>query len=247
MKELTLRARTLGVAVAAAVAMAVVLGAGVFVYRDVMDTSQTMTLNAAPGRSDAEATLVDYQALAGGWRVIDGSTAGYRVQERFAHTGADHMAVAQTSQVTGSLTLVDGDGGPEVSAATMNVGLAGLRSVDRVAGYEATARDPIAAAALDVSQHPDAVFAIDEPVVLPPRLPDDQPAQFIVPGRLTLHGRTETVDASMRASVDGERLLVIAGTIETDMADFGIAPPERSFVTVATAVAIDFTLRLAPA
>lgn len=246
-KELTLRTRTLGVMVAAAVAMALVVGAGVLVYRDVVDASQTMTLNAAPGRSNAEATLVDYQALAGGWRVIGGSTAGYRVQERFAHTDADHTAVAQTSQVSGSMTLVDGDEGPEVSGATMSVGLAGLRSVDRVAGHEATSRDPIAAAALGVPRYPDAVFAIDEPVVLPPRLPDDQPADFIVPGRLTLHGQTETVDASMRAAVHGQRLLVIGGTIETDMADFGIAPPERSFVIVRTAVVIDFTLRLAPA
>jgi hypothetical protein len=235
------------VAVAAVVALALFFGAAGVIYRDVIDTSQTMTLNASPGRTNTEATLVDYQALAGGWRVIDGSTAGYRVRERFAHTSADHTASAETSQVTGSMTLVDGADGPEVSGATMNVALAGLRSVDQLAGHRATSRDPIASAALGASRHPDATFTIDEPIVLPSRLPEDQPADLVVPGRLTLNGRTQTVDSSLRAAIDGERLLVVAGSIETDMTDFGITPPQRSFVTVRTAVAIDFMLRLAPA
>jgi polyisoprenoid-binding protein YceI len=236
------------VVIAALVAVALFAGAADVIYRDVTAASQTMTLNAPERASaSAEATLVDYQSLAGGWQVVGGSTAGYRVQERFAHTSADHTAVAQTSQVTGSMTLVDGGDGPEVSGAILTVALAGLRSVDQVAGYRATARDPIAAAALGVSQYPNAVFAIDEPIVLPARLPQGEPADLLVPGRLTLHGRTETVDASMRAAVEGAHLLVVAGSIETDMTDFGVSPPQRSFVTVQPAVAIDFALRLTPA
>ena len=66
----------------------------------------------------------------------------------------------------------------------------------------------------------------------------------LVPGQLTIHGVTKDVTASLQLRVSGTTAQ-IAGTIATNMTDFGISPPNIGFTTVQPAVTIEVSLNLA--
>jgi polyisoprenoid-binding protein YceI len=64
-----------------------------------------------------------------------------------------------------------------------------------------------------------------------------------VPGRLTIKGVTKDVTATVQLRVTGSTAQ-IAGSIATNMTDFGINPPSIGFTTVQPAVTIEFSLNL---
>jgi polyisoprenoid-binding protein YceI len=63
------------------------------------------------------------------------------------------------------------------------------------------------------------------------------------PGKLTIHGVTKDVTATLQLRVSGGSAQ-IAGSISTNMTDFGISPPRAPFVTVQTPVTIEVSLNL---
>ncbi len=65
-----------------------------------------------------------------------------------------------------------------------------------------------------------------------------------VPGQLTIHGVTKNVTATMQLRVSGSSAQV-AGSIATNMTDFGVQPPNIGFTTVQSALTIEFSLNLA--
>ena len=64
-----------------------------------------------------------------------------------------------------------------------------------------------------------------------------------IPGQLTIHGVTKAVTATLQLRVSGTTAQ-IAGTISTNMTDFGINPPTIGFTTVQPATTIEFQLNL---
>ena len=114
--------------------------------------------------------------------------------------------------------------------------------MDSVAGYNVTNRDRIVQQSLNVSSFPTAVFEAQS-VTLPAEAAAGQTVTVSVPGKLTVHGVTKDVTANLQLRVSGSSAQ-IAGTIATDMTEFGVRPPSIGFTTVQPAVTIEVSLQL---
>jgi polyisoprenoid-binding protein YceI len=187
----------------------------------------------------ASAGPIASSGLDGAWKVTSGSQAEYRVQEQFVGQTSSHEAVARTSGVSGGLTV----SGQSATAITVSADLTSLHSVDSVAGYNVTNRDRIVSQSLSVSQFPAATFTATS-VTIPAGLDGGSAVTVSVPGKLTVHGVTKDVTATLQVQSSGQQVQV-AGTILTDMTLFGITPPHVPFTSVQPAVTIDFLVLLA--
>jgi polyisoprenoid-binding protein YceI len=176
------------------------------------------------------------------WTVASGSLAGYRVKEQFVGQSSTHDAVARTSSVSGQLTVTQSGSSYQLTSGKVTVQLSSLASVDSVAGYNVTNRDRIVQRSLDVESFPTAVFEASS-VTLPAEAATGQAVTVSVPGKLTIHGVTRDVTANLQLRVSGGSAQV-AGTIASNMTDFGLSPPNIGFTTVQPAVTIEVSLNL---
>ena len=191
------------------------------------------------------ASATTASALSGNWTIGTGSLSGYRVNELFAGTSSPHQAVARTSSVSGSATVGDDSGGSyQLSAVTFSAGLAGLASVDQVAGRDVRLRDNVVSRSLEVQRFPNATFTAASGSV--PDAVTSSQVDLSVPGQLTIHGVTKPVTATGKAQLNGGRV-EIAGSLLVDMTDYGVQPPQIGFTTVDSKVTIDFDLFLSKA
>jgi polyisoprenoid-binding protein YceI len=236
--------RKLWLPIAAAAALALLGGVGAYVYFfSGLRTAPPALALASPSASPStDATPTATTGGAGTWTVASGSLAGYRVTEQFAGQSSTHQAVARTSNVSGQVTITQSGDAYQMSAATITVQLSNLASVDSVAGYNVTNRDRIVQESLDVGSFPTAVFEAQS-VSLPAAVTTGQTVTVSVPGKLTVHGVTKDVTATLQLRVSGGTAQ-IAGSISTSMTDFGISPPRAPFVTVQPPVTIEVSLNL---
>jgi len=191
------------------------------------------------------ASATTASGLSGNWTIGTGSLSGYRVNELFAGTSSPHQAVARTSSVSGSATVGDDSGGSyQLSAVTFSAGLAGLASVDQVAGRDVRLRDNVVSRSLEVQRFPNATFTAASGSV--PDAVTSSQVDLSVPGQLTIHGVTKPVTATGKAQLNGGRV-EIAGSLLVDMTDYGVQPPQIGFTTVDSKVTIDFDLFLSKA
>jgi polyisoprenoid-binding protein YceI len=224
------------------VVLLVLGGAGAYAYFfSGLRTSPPSLALSTPAASPA-ASPAATAAGVGAWQVASGSLVGYRVKEQFAGQTSTHDAVARTNEVTGKVTITQSGATYQMSAGQITVQLAGLASVDQVAGYNVTNRDRIVMQSLNVSSYPTAVF-VAQPVTLPAGVENGQTVTVSVPGQLTVHGITKAVTATVQLRVSGNSAQ-IAGSIATNMTDFGVSPPQVGFTTVQPAVTIEFQLSL---
>ena len=70
--------------------------------------------------------------VAGTWTVTTGSEAGYRVRERLANLDAESDAVGRTSDVTGSITVVETADGAQLTAGEIGRASCRERVLDHV-------------------------------------------------------------------------------------------------------------------
>ena len=188
---------------------------------------------------------VSVPAGTGRWIVASGSLAGYRVTEQFVGQSSTHEAVARTSAVSGVVAIAQSGASYELTSARITVQLSSLASVDSVAGYNVTNRDRIVQQSLSVGSFPTAVFEAGGGVALPAAAASGQAVTVSVPGKLTVRGVTRDVTATLQLRVSGTSAQV-AGTIATNMTDFGVRPPSIGFTTVQPAVTIEVSLNLTP-
>jgi polyisoprenoid-binding protein YceI len=99
--------------------------------------------------------------------------------------------------------------------------------------------------ALSVQSFPTATFQA-QMMSLPAGIFSGAQMTLTVPGRLTIHGTTRDVQASVQAQLVGSQMQV-AGSIATAMTDFGVLPPRAPFVTVQPQVTLEFQLQLTKA
>ena len=220
-------------------------GAGAYVYYFSGLRTVPPTLALASPSATASATASASSTPASGattWTVASGSLAGYRVKEQFVGQSSAHEAVARTGAVSGHVTIGSSGAGYELTSATITVQLSGLASVDSVAGYNVTNRDRIVQGSLDVRSFPTATFVAGS-VALPAGAASGQTMTVSVSGKLTIHGVTKDVTASLQLRVSGSAAQV-AGTIAVNMTDFGVSPPNIGFTTVQPAVTIEVSLNL---
>jgi polyisoprenoid-binding protein YceI len=233
--------RKLWVPIAGVSALVLLGGAGAYAYF-FSGLRQSPTALSLASPSPSAGASVSASGRAGSWSIVSGSLVGYRVNEQFVGQSSSHQAVARTADVTGSVAIAESGGTFEMTSATITVQLASLASVDSVAGYNVTNRDRIVQQSLDVRSHPTATFSA-QPVALPAGADSGQAVTVSVPGQLTVRGVTRSVTATIQLRVTGSTAQ-IAGTIPTNMTDFGITPPAIGFTTVQPAVTIEFSLNL---
>jgi len=238
--------RKLWIPIVAVAALVLLGGGGAYVYyfSGLRSAPPTLALSS-PAASASATSSASGSATAGGatWTITTGSLAGYRVKEQFVGQSSSHEAVARTSDVAGQVSIAQSGGTYQMTSATITVQLRSLASVDQVAGYNVTNRDRIVQGSLNVGSFPAAVF-VAQPVTLPAGVETGQAVNVTVPGRLTIHGVTKDVTASLQLRVSGSTAQ-IAGMIATNMSDFGISPPSIGFTTVQSAVTIEVSLNLA--
>jgi len=229
----------------AALAALLVLGGGVayaYFFSGLRTSPPSLALAAPSPTASGTASPTSGTAGTGTWTIASGSLAGYRVKEQFVGQSSSHEAVARTSAVSGQATITQSGTTYQLSAATITVQLSSLASVDSVAGYNVTNRDRIVQQSLDASSFPTAVF-VAESVTLPAGASTGQTVMVSVPGTLSIHDVTKDVTASLHLRVSGSSAQV-AGTIATNMTDFGVNPPSIGFTTVQPAVTIEVSLNL---
>jgi polyisoprenoid-binding protein YceI len=238
-------ARKLWIPIASVAALVVLGSVGAYAYffsgLRTSPSSLALSTPSAPAATSSSASAAT-GAGTGTWQIGSGSLVGYRVKEQFAGQTSTHEAVARTSGVTGQVTITKSGSTYQMSSATVTVQLSGLASVDQVAGFNVTNRDRIVQQSLDVSSFPNAIFEAQN-VTLPTGVETGQTVTVDVPGKLTVRGVTKDVTASVQLRVSGATAQ-IAGSISTDMADFGIRPPTVGFTTVQSAVTVELQLNL---
>jgi len=231
--------RRLWIPIVAVAALALLGSAGAYAYFfSGLRTSPPSLALASPSASPATGA----SANAGTWQIATGSVVGYRVKEQFVGQTSSHEAVARTGDVTGQVTIAQTGSSYQMTSAQITVQLSGLASVDSVAGYNVTNRDRIVQRSLDVSSFPTAVFEAQS-VTLPAGAETGQTVTVSAPGKLTIHGVAKDVTATLQLRVSGGTAQ-IAGSIVTNMTDYGISPPSVGFTTVQPAVTLEFQLSL---
>jgi polyisoprenoid-binding protein YceI len=229
------------IAGAAAAVLVAIAGIGGYVYffSNLRSSPPSLALSASPAISPTAAGSTS--DLSGTWTVTTGSQARYRVQELFVGQTAKHDAVAQTSSVSGTVTVSGSASGYQASAISVVADLASLHSIDSVAGRDVTQRDGLVSRQLDVQQFPDATFtATSAPV---PGTVTTSQVDMTVTGSLTIHGVTRPVTVSAKAQVVGGKI-EIAGTVPINMTDYGVSAPRVPFTTVDSAATIEFDVFL---
>jgi polyisoprenoid-binding protein YceI len=225
--------RTLVIA-GAVLAVLVIGGAGAtyaYFFSGLRTAPKPLALTSPSPASTPSATITTPGSLAGKWTVGSGSIVGYRVREQFVGQSSPHEAVAQTSDVSGGLTLAQASSGLTASDINFTAQVGSLKSVDSVAGFNVTNRDRIVSNTLQVARFPTASFQAASSAV-PAELVSGRQVTLNVPGKLTVHGVTRD-----RAQVTGQ--------VKIDMTDFGIQPPQVGFTEVESATTIEFQLLLA--
>jgi polyisoprenoid-binding protein YceI len=214
-------------------------GAGGYIYffSSLHSSPPSLALSASPTTGSATAST----GLAGTWTVTSASVARYRVKELFVGETAKHDAVAQTSSVTGTLTVSGDSSGYQASGITVTADLSSLHSIDTVAGRNVSQRDGIVSRQLDVQQFPTAKFTATSASV--PAGVTSGKADITVPGTLTIHGVTKNVTVTGQAQVVGDKIEV-AGSVAINMADYGVSPPQVPFTAVDPTATIEFDLFL---
>lgn len=218
--SLALVAAALSVGLVAAVAVPIL-------YRDVTAVPSSSTPSVIPTVTDGSAaSIANDMDLAGTWTVSSGSTAGYQVTD-----DSDSSLVGSTNQVTGSITVV----GETLTDAAVTVQLASLSCGNAaVDGY-------LRHTALQTDEYPTASFHLDTSIETPLSAVSGQIQSLSGTGKLTLHGVTREVTASLQTSfgADGARL---TGSIPINFGDYGVTGPDFGFAVTQDAATITFSL-----
>jgi polyisoprenoid-binding protein YceI len=229
-----MRRRRLLIGIPLVVVLGLAVVVGVFLLRG-GNEPPLPALSAGGGEAGtASAGAAEREGEAGGtYAPARGSFVGYRVRETFASIGVTN-AVGRTAEVTGTVRVA----GERITDADLTADLTALRS------DESRRDDALRTRGIETDRFPSARFALTEPVRAVPSA--GGALRATADGRLTLHGRTRPVRATLQAQRAGERIELVGSTPIT-FAEFGIRPPSvAGFVTVRDEGLLEFRLLLAP-
>jgi len=198
----------------------------------------------APGQLalSSPAASAPSSSLTGDWKVASSSEAGYRVREQFINQPGPTEAVARTNKISGGLRVQASGSTMQASNLHFTADLAALQSQDKYANYQVYQRDFfIRTIYLQTDQFPKAGFTAS-PVSIPAGI-ESGPVSITVSGRLTVHGVTKSVTTTLQAQRTANGIEV-AGSINTDMRDFGVEVPSISFTQAEPGVVIEYHLVL---
>lgn len=164
-----------------------------------------------------------------------GTFAGFRIAEELQGIGKTE-AVGRTGDVSGSLTIE----GTKLTKADFTVDLTTITT-------NQSRRDGRVQDALDTGEFPKATFSLTEPIDLGDAVDTGKATSVTASGDLTVHGETKLVQVKIDARVKGNTLVVV-GSTDIALADFGVAVPQAPVVLSASDTAtVELQLLLTPA
>ena len=188
---------------------------------------ESTTTIVAESTTTAPASTID-----GEWKVVADSIVGYRVKETIV--GQKTEGVGRTSEITGSLTIVD----EQVTAAEFTVDMTTLVS-------DSTRRDrQVNTRILDTVNFPTSTFVLKKPIVLTPEALAGSDFRVDTTGTLTLRGVTKDIDLKLKARLVDD-VIEVNGSIEIVFTDWSIPDPSISGIIVVDRGLLEFLIRFA--
>ena len=198
-------------------------------------TSAPSAATASEPASAAPSTTTTEGAVAGTWTVTSGSEAGYRVRERLANLAAESDAVGRTTDVTGSITVVEGADGAQLTAGEITI------DTTTITSDEDRRDNRLRSEGLQTDQFPTATFTLTQPVDVPAAAVAGTASDLTLVGDLTMHGVTKSVEIPAQAVLtDGQ--VQVAGSLSFPLADFEITAPNVGgfIISIADEGALEF-------
>jgi len=240
--------------VLALVAIVAIVAGGYLAYDNVLrgddvaplalpSTAPSAAATSAPSASTAEAASTAPSAaagdgaVAGTWTVTSGSEAGYRVREQLANLPAESDAIGRTSDVTGSITVVDAGDGAQLTAGDIAI------DTTTIASDESRRDNRMRSEGLQTDQFPTATFTLTQPVDVPATAVAGTATDVTLVGDLTLHGVTKSVEIPAQAVLANGQIQV-AGSLSFPLSDFQITAPNVGgfIVSIADEGALEFVV-----
>jgi polyisoprenoid-binding protein YceI len=181
-------------------------------------------------------------AVAGTWTITDGSEAGYRVREQLANLSAESDAVGRTTDLTGTITVVESGDATQLTAGEISIDTTTLTS------DEDRRDNRLRTEGLQTDRYPTATFVITQPVDVPAAAVAGTATDLTLVGDLTLHGVTKSVEIPAQAVLtDGQ--IQVAGSLTFPLADFEITAPNVGgfILSIADEGALEFVVVFAKA
>jgi len=207
----------------------------------VAPTSDPGATSDPAGSTDPSAAAAD-GAVAGTWTVTDGSEAGYRVREQLANLPAESDAVGRTSDVTGTITVVDAGDSAQLTAGEFTI------DTTTISSDEDRRDNRLRTEGLQTDQYPTATFTLTQPVDVPAAAIDGTATDLTLVGDLTLHGVTKSVEIPAQAQLTNGQIQV-AGSLSFPLSDFDITAPNVGgfILSIADEGALEFRVVFAKA
>jgi len=228
--------------IAAVAVLAIGAVAGPWVYINLIkeDAPEALTLEPstttiAPESSttiaiESTTTVAPASTIDGEWKVVAESIVGYRVKETIV--GQKTEGVGRTSEITGSLTIVD----EQVTAAEFTVDMTTLVS-------DSTRRDrQVNTRILDTANFPTATFTLKEPITLTPEALAGSDFSVDTTGTLALRGVTKDIDLTLIARLVDD-VIEVNGSIQIVFTDWSIPDPSISSIVVVDRGLLEFLVR----
>ena len=181
-------------------------------------TSPSAAAPSDVAASTAPSSAAADGAVAGTWTVTTGTEAGYRVREQLANLLAESDAIGRTSDVTGSITVVDAGDGAQLTAGEISI------DTTTIASNESRRDNRLRTEGLQTDQFPTASFKLTQPVDIPAAAVAGTATDVTLVGDLTLHGVTKSVQIPAQAVLSNGQIQV-AGSLTFPLADFQITAP----------------------
>ncbi len=197
--------------------------------------SPSPTASVAPTAA-GQAWDVTTDAVAYDFATAAGTFVGFRIDEELSSIGAT-TAVGRTPAVTGTFVL----DGTTITEGSFAADLSEMTS-DRGQRERAMHR------ALRSAEFPQATFELAEPATLDVVPPVGEVVEVTVTGELTIAGEANEVQIPLQAALTEADLLVVTGSFDVALADYGIeAPSAPIVVSVADTATVELQLYLRPA
>jgi polyisoprenoid-binding protein YceI len=196
------------------------------------------TARTAAAATSSTSQVASNAALAGSWKVVSGSQAGYRVREKLAFLPAQSDAVGRTSEITGGATFAQSNGTVTMTAASFQVAVNTLKS-DR------SMRDEkIHEIGLESSRYPTATFALSTPLTVTSSALKGNIARASVTGTFNIHGTSKKETIPVEISLSGATFDAV-GSFTFPWSEFGMSAPSLGgFVNVTEHATMEFDLLL---
>ena len=220
--------------IAAVAVLAIGAVAGPWVYINLIkdDAPEALTLEPSTTTIAVESTttIAPENIIDGEWKVVAESIVGYRVKETIV--GQKTEGVGRTSEITGSLTIVD----EQVTAADFTVDMTTLVS-------DSTRRDrQVNTRILDTVNFPTATFTLKESITLTPEALAGSDFSVDTTGTLTLRGVTKDIDLTLIARLVDD-VIEVNGSIQIVFTDWSIPDPSISSIIVVDRGLLEFLVR----